>query len=112
MSEIVVFADVSCPFAYVGLTRILAYREAVRNGAPDIRVRAWPLEKVNGAPLSGPSLVPKIDALRRDIAPDLFTGSRPDRFPSTSRPALAAEAAAYAVGVEAGNAVSVAAEGG
>jgi 2-hydroxychromene-2-carboxylate isomerase len=111
MSEIAAFADVSCPFAYVGLTRILAYRSTIEGPVPAVRVRAWPLERVNGAPLSGPALAPKIEALRRAIAPDLFTGFAPEQFPMTSLPALAAEAAAYRDGLQAGNTFSLAVRG-
>jgi 2-hydroxychromene-2-carboxylate isomerase len=108
VDEITVFADVSCPFAYVGFTRILALRDQIGPGAAPLRARSWPLEVVNGEPLAGPTLVPKVEALRRDVAPDLFGGFDPERFPSTTRPALAAEHAAYAVGLEEGMAFSLA----
>lgn len=97
MDQITVFADVSCPFAHVGLTRIAARRAELGSDAPPLRVRAWPLERVSDAALTGPALVPKVAALRRHVAPDLFEGFRPDRFPATTEPALAAEAAAYRV---------------
>ena len=46
-----VFADIWCPFAHVGLLAIA--EERIRTGRFDvaIRVRAWPLELVNGVPL-------------------------------------------------------------
>jgi predicted DsbA family dithiol-disulfide isomerase len=91
-----VFADVACPFTHVGLRRITAYRDAHAAGTP-IRVRAWPLELVNGTGLDGTALAPKVTALRASVAPDLFTGFDPDRFPTTTLAALAAEAAAYRV---------------
>lgn len=108
MSEITVFADVSCPFAYVGFTRILAYRAAVGPTARPLRTRAWPLELVNGEAVAGPALVPKVEALRRDIAPDLFEGFTPERFPQTTLYALASEHAAYRVGTDEGMAFSLA----
>jgi 2-hydroxychromene-2-carboxylate isomerase len=108
VDEITVFADVSCPFAYVGFTRILAYRDRIGPDAAPLRARAWPLAVVNGDPMTGPALVPKIEALRRDVAPDLFGGFAPDRFPSTSLPALAAEQAAYRAGLDRGMAFSLA----
>ncbi len=106
MTPITVFADVSCPFAHVGLTRISEFRDA--RGGPPILVRVWPLELVNGAPLTGKSLIGKVAALRDSVAPDLFTGFAPERFPGTTLPALAAEAAAYREGTSEGLACSLA----
>jgi 2-hydroxychromene-2-carboxylate isomerase len=108
MDEITVFADVACPFAYVGLSRIAAYRGRMGAGLTPIHVRAWPLEVVNGEPLSGASLVPKIEALRRGVAPELFQGFSPEAFPTTSQPALAAEHAAYRAGLDKGLGFSLA----
>ena len=45
-----IFADVTCPFTHVGL-RLVADR-LTQLGAV-CRVRAWPLEWVNGEPLAG-----------------------------------------------------------
>lgn len=101
MEQITVFADVSCPFAHVGLARIAARRADLGSDAA-IRVRAWPLERVNSAAMTGSELEPKVAALRRQVAPDLFGGFTPDRFPTTTEPALAAEAAAYRVDDELG----------
>ena len=43
-----VFADVRCPFAHVGLRRLVTRRKQL--GAQLLlRVRAWPLELVNDA---------------------------------------------------------------
>lgn len=108
MADVIeVFADISCPFAHVGLTRLVAERSARGRRSPRLWVRAWPLELVNGAPLIGPALVPKIAALRAGVAPDLFAAFDPRRFPDTTLPALAAEAAAYRVDVEVGEAFSL-----
>ena len=103
-----VFAEVACPFAHVGLHRFAAYRQQRGRTEPVLRVRAWPLERVNEAPLDGPSLAPKIDALRDEVATDLFSRFDPDRFPTTTIPAMVAEAAAYRAGVEIGEHFSLA----
>lgn len=102
MRSLEVFADVACPFAHVGLGRFAAFRRRRGLCEPILRVRAWPLELVNGSALDGPSLVPKVEAIRADVAPDLFAGFDPLRFPATSLPALVSEAAAYRVGLQVG----------
>ncbi len=89
-----VFADVSCPFAHVGLRRLVERRDQV-GSRTSIHVRAWPLELVNRTALSGPLVADKVAALRSQVAPDLFTGFDPVHFPSTTLPAMALEAAAY-----------------
>lgn len=89
-----VFADVCCPFTHVGLRRFLAVREA-RGAHVTLVVRAWPLEWVNGRPLDPADVADEVEALRAGVAPDLFRGFRPDRFPATSLPALGLAAAAH-----------------
>ena len=108
MKVIEVFADVGCPFAHAGLRRFRSYRQQLTRSEPVLRVRAWPLELVNGQPLDGASLTPKIAALRADVAADLFVGFVARRFPPTTLPAMAAEAAAYRQGLESGEAFSFA----
>jgi predicted DsbA family dithiol-disulfide isomerase len=108
MQQIEVFADIACPFAHAGLRAFAAYRREVGATTPRLRVRAWPLELVNGTPHSGAHLAPEIEALRADAAPDLFAGFHADGFPSTTLPALAATAAAYRLGVAHGEAFSLA----
>jgi predicted DsbA family dithiol-disulfide isomerase len=103
-----VFADVGCPFTHAGLHRLNGYRQQQGKTEPILRVRAWPIELVNGTALDGPSLRPKIEALRADVAPDLFVGFDEDRFPATTLPAMAAEAAAYRQGLEVGERFSLA----
>jgi predicted DsbA family dithiol-disulfide isomerase len=90
-----VWADVVCPFTHVGLTRLVSRRDELSSDTR-FRVRAWPLERVNGAPLDPAVVSEEIAALRSEVAPDLFTGFDPASFPSTSVPALALTAAAYA----------------
>lgn len=103
-----VFADVSCPFTHVGLRRLVEERDQLGRDDIVLRVRAWPLELVNGAPLAGDFVGEEIDALRDVVAPDLFTGFDPTRFPGTTVPALALAAAAYRRDDRTGEAVSLA----
>ena len=107
MQMLEVFAEVACPFAHAGLARFAEFRDDHGLTAPVLRVRAWPLELVNGAPFDGLALVPKVEALRAEVAPGLFGGFDPGRFPATSLPALIAEAAAYRAGNQAGETFSL-----
>ncbi|MDP1818783.1 MAG: DsbA family protein [Acidimicrobiales bacterium] len=97
-----VFADVTCPFAHVGLRRIMAERDARGRRDVTFRVRAWPLERVNGHAESGADLQPKVVALQGSVAPELFRSFDPATFPTSSLRALAWEAAAHAVDVQVG----------
>jgi len=106
--RIEVFADVVCPFSYVGLRRLVAEREARRRPDVALRFRAWPLELVNGAPSAPAGVADRVAALRAGVAPGLFAGFDPERFPSTTLPALALTAAAYEVGPARGEAVALA----
>ena len=106
--SIEVFADVACPFTHVAVHRFMAVREELGRSTPRLRIRAWPLELVNGEPLQGAPLIPKVAALREQVSPDLFTGFAPDAFPSTTLPVLAAELSAARVSLEVGEAFSLA----
>jgi len=107
MSHIEVFADIMCPFTHVGLRRLAdARRERSLHGS--VRVRAWPLELVNGAPIAADLAAREIAALRATVAPDLFAGFDPAVFPRTSMPAFGLAAAAYTVNDEVGEGVSLA----
>ena len=64
---------------------------------PVLRVRSWPLELINGAPLDPAHIAAEIVSLRASVRPDLFTGFDVSTFPSTSMPAYAVVAAAEAV---------------
>jgi 2-hydroxychromene-2-carboxylate isomerase len=103
-----VFADVSCPFTHVGLQRLVEQRRQLRRDDVVLRVRAWPLELVNGAPLAGSFVGEEVDVLREVVAPDLFKGFDPMRFPGTTVPALALAASAYRRGDRFGEGVSLA----
>ena len=89
-----VFADVWCPFAHVGLSR-LVQRRAELAAPPLLHVRAWPLELVNGAPLDPRKVGEEIEALQASVAPDLFRGFDPEHWPTTTIPALRLAAAAH-----------------
>ncbi|MFV0258131.1 MAG: DsbA family protein [Acidimicrobiales bacterium] len=101
-----VYADVGCPFAYVGLTRLFAERDRRQARIP-ITVRAWPLEYVNGQPLDPHHIIAEVDDIRAQVAPDLFAGARADTFPPSSLPAFALTSAAYADSQAAGEAVAM-----
>jgi predicted DsbA family dithiol-disulfide isomerase len=107
MTVIEVFADVRCPFAHVGLRRVVERRREL--GADfALHVRAWPLELVNGEPLDAEHVAGSVRALQDQVVPDLFSGFDPRRFPATSLPALELAAAAYDVDVRTGERASLA----
>jgi predicted DsbA family dithiol-disulfide isomerase len=93
MKPITVFGDVGCPFTYVGLSMLIAERDE-RAVDLRVRVRAWPLEWVNGKPLD-PNHVEREIAALRTITPTLFQGFDPSTFPRTSIPAFGLIDAAY-----------------
>jgi predicted DsbA family dithiol-disulfide isomerase len=102
-----VYGDVTCPFTYVSLVRLIERRDAA--GIPErVHVKGWPLELVNGEPLGAAVVGDEIAALREEVAPDLFQGFDPRTWPRTSLPALALAAAAYDVGAAVGERVSLA----
>jgi predicted DsbA family dithiol-disulfide isomerase len=108
MTQIDAYADMSCPFAHVGLRAVARRREQLGLRDVTLRVKAWPLELVNGEPVDLGTIVAHVDDLRRQVSRDLFTGFRPDAVPESTLPALALADAAYRVDAEAGEAVSFA----
>ena len=108
MPTIEVFADVVCPFTHLSLRRIVDQRAQLERADVVIRVRAWPLELVNGEPVSRELATEEVDELRAQVAPDLFTGFDPSTWPTTSMPAFAVVAGAYAIGEERGERLSLA----
>lgn len=102
-----VFADVTCPFAHVGLRRFVAHRRALEATRPLLRVRAWPLELVNGEPLDPDVVSRHVDELREQVAPDLFGGFDPELVPRSSMPSLELVAAAYQLGDAPGERMSL-----
>jgi predicted DsbA family dithiol-disulfide isomerase len=106
--KIELFADVCCPFTHVGLRRLVHRRAELDRAEALFSIRAWPLELVNQKPLSPAFVAEEVEQLRRQVAPDLFTGFDPDRFPSSSLPALGLAAAAARHGALAGERVGLA----
>jgi predicted DsbA family dithiol-disulfide isomerase len=104
---VVAFADVLCPFTHVVLRQFVRRRDELGLAQP-VRVRAWPLERVNGEPVSVDHVVSEIAALREQMTPSSFAGFRPEAFPATAMPALELAAAAYAVGDATGERMSLA----
>ena len=102
------FADIWCPFAHVGLRRVVERRQ--RGTVADflVLVRAWPLELVNGEPLDPETTARHVRELRDQVAPDLFGRFDPAHFPATTLPALALAHAAYQHDPSTGEAVSLA----
>lgn len=98
MRTVEVFADVLCPFTHVGLHTLIDRRTERGLTEPRLRIRAWPLELINGAPLDPHHIGAEIVALRASVRPDLFTGFSVDTFPSTSMAAFALTAAADRTG--------------
>ena len=107
MTHVEVFADIVCPFTHVGLRRLSEQRH-IRRVSLCLRVKAWPLEWINGTPLAPDLLTREIEALRARVAPDLFAGFDPTLFPLTSIPAFGLAAAAYDLDDSTGAAVSLA----
>jgi len=99
------YAELVCPFTYVGLRRMMA--ERVRRGIDvRFRVRAWPLEWVNGEPLAPDHVGAEVEALRAQVAPDWLVGFDPRVFPTTSIPGLALTSVAYERDLPTGEAVA------
>lgn len=102
-----VFADIGCPFAYVGIRRLLAARDAA-GSSRRVRIRAWPLEWINGAPSDPRHIAGEVEDLRAQVTPDLFAGFDPATYPRTSIPAFGLAAAGYDVDGSTGERVSIA----
>lgn len=108
MTVIEVFADVSCPFTHVGLRRFVERRAALARADVVMRVRAWPLEIVNGKPLDPHFIAEEIEDIRQQVAPALFAGFTEASFPVSSLPALVLTAAAYEKNIAVGETMSLA----
>jgi len=103
-----VFADIWCPFAHVGLRAIEEQRARADRRDVAIRVRAWPLELVNGAPLDPAITREHANDLREQVAPELFRHIDIDRFPTSTLGALALVNRAYRTNLHIGERVSFA----
>ena len=102
LTVIEVFADVVCPFAHVGLRRWADRRDELGRTDVRLRVRAWPLELINDAPMDPQAVAGKAADLRAQVAPNLFGRFDRATFPTSSLPALALTHAAYRHSLEAG----------
>lgn len=100
------FADVWCPFTHVGLRRFVE-RRAERGSDLRLRVRAWPLELVNGEPLGPAMVAEEIEGIRAVAAPDLFAGFDQASFPASTLAPLALTDAAYRADPAVGEAVAL-----
>lgn len=98
MTTVEVFADVVCPFTHVGLHTLIDRRVQRGLTEPRMRLRAWPLELINGQPLDPHHVAAEISALRESVRPDLFAGFSAEAFPRTSMAAFALTAAADRTG--------------
>jgi predicted DsbA family dithiol-disulfide isomerase len=98
MRTVEVFADILCPFTHVGLHTLIDRRAERGLDEPNLRIRAWPLELINGTPLDPDHIDAEITALRGSVRPDLFKGFSVEAFPKTSMTAFALTAAADRTG--------------
>ena len=103
-----VFADVGCPFTHLGLRRIVDERR--RRGRNDLvlRVRAWPLEWVNGRPLDATFIAEEVDDIRSQVAPGQFRSFTEASFPASTLPAMCLSAAAATAGPDIAEQVALA----
>lgn len=97
-----VYADIWCPFTHVGLRAFAEQRLFAGRTDLAIRVRPWPLELVNGAPLDVVATRDHVDELRQQVALMLFSNFDPGRFPTSTLEALAFVERAYRINPVAG----------
>jgi predicted DsbA family dithiol-disulfide isomerase len=103
-----VFAEVVCPFAHVGLRRFVARRSELGTATPLLRVRAWPLELINGQPFDPEKVAHDVAELRRQVVPELFARFTPAAVPHSSLSAFALVADAQAQSDQLGEEVALA----
>lgn len=103
-----VYAEVSCPFAHFSLRRFVERRRQAGADHVRLRVRAWPLELVNGEPLSAALVAEEIADLRAQVAGDLFDGFEPAAFPSSTIAVLGTATLAYQQGMDTAEAFNLA----
>ena len=90
-----VFADLWCPFAYVGLTAARSTIDALGHHEVALWVRSWPLELINGTPMDPDKAAGNAADLRDSVAPTLFCSVDTEHFPTTTLPGLALIHSAY-----------------
>jgi predicted DsbA family dithiol-disulfide isomerase len=86
-TRIEVYADIWCPFSHVSLRAVRGLRDRMSPETPLV-VRAWPLELVNGTPLSPETTAVHVAELR-DVVPELFSRFDPGSMPTSTLGALA-----------------------
>ena len=101
-----VFADVGCPFTHVGLLRFVESREERARQDVRLRVRSWPLEIVNGEPMSGSFIAEEVAEICEQVS-GYFDGFDGTAFPSSSLGAMALASVAGSVDVAVGESVSL-----
>jgi 2-hydroxychromene-2-carboxylate isomerase len=101
-----VYADIWCSFAHIGLRTVAEARARAGRSDVAIVVRSWPLELVNGVPLSVEKTHEHVVELQEFVAPDAFAGFDPAHFPSSTLEALALVARAYRTSLELGERAS------
>lgn len=107
-TEIEVYADIWCPFAHVGLRCARDQRDAIGRDDIILRVRPWPLELVNSAPMDPAKTASHIEHLRHQIDGNLFVGFDPSNFPTSTLEALALIEHAYRLDGRTGEAATFA----
>jgi predicted DsbA family dithiol-disulfide isomerase len=73
-----------------------------------LRVRAWPLELVNGEPMAFAKAQGNAEDLAAQVAPGLFSGLREETWPSSTLEGLALVEAAYRIDGPTGERASLA----
>ncbi len=107
MTEVEVFADVGCPFAHMGLSMLVAERARRQRDDVALRVRAWPLEIINGVGFSGEAVATKAEALRSQLDTDRFAGFDGSSYASSFLPAMELTALAYETDAGIGESVAL-----
>lgn len=107
-AEIEIYADIWCPFAHVGLRCARDQRDASGRDDVILRVRPWPLELVNGAPMDPAKTSAHIGHLRHQIDDSLFSGFDATTFPTSTIDALALIEHAYGIDGRIGEAATFA----
>lgn len=107
MATVVVYADIVCPFAYIGLTRLIERRRTLGRDDVHLQIRSWPLELVNGKPVDGHFIGEEIDEIVPQVGDGLFSNFDVNVFPASSLPGLALTAQAYALDDATGEAVAM-----
>ncbi|MFA9565663.1 MAG: hypothetical protein ACERLM_13280, partial [Acidimicrobiales bacterium] len=107
MTVIEVFADVGCPFAHMGLSMLVAERGQRDRSDVTLRVRAWPLEIVNGTGFDARVVADKAEALRSQLGTDRFHDFDGSAYASTFLPAMELTTVAYETDPTTGEAVAL-----